>query len=193
MLFHAFRVVYAVKELDSHAKHGQSFKKRFGSMTEHFCAKDLPSGFVQVSESFFNHGSSWRNEGWNSLYGHFSQKSAPEHASTSARARVRPSTRFILQYRTRSGRMPLKKSVFDGKGAFTPDTNEALRANDLHVKSMQRRDRKSCGAIRVNEAARMAWITRRELSVWRASWKIRTLANICTALTNQKLALAVTN
>ncbi len=30
MLFHAFRVVYAVKELDSHAKHGQSFKKQFG-------------------------------------------------------------------------------------------------------------------------------------------------------------------
>ncbi len=29
MLFHAFRVVYTVKELDSHAKHGQSFKKTF--------------------------------------------------------------------------------------------------------------------------------------------------------------------
>ncbi len=29
MLFHAFRVVYTVKELDSHAKHGQSFKKNF--------------------------------------------------------------------------------------------------------------------------------------------------------------------
>ncbi len=28
MLFHAFRVVYTVKELDSHAKHGQSFKKK---------------------------------------------------------------------------------------------------------------------------------------------------------------------
>ncbi len=27
MLFHAFRVVYTVKELDSHAKHGQSLKK----------------------------------------------------------------------------------------------------------------------------------------------------------------------
>ncbi len=30
MLFHAFRDVYTVKELDSHAKHGQSFKKLFG-------------------------------------------------------------------------------------------------------------------------------------------------------------------
>ncbi len=45
------------------------------------------------------------------------------------------------------------------KGAFTPDANEALRANDLHVKSMQRHDRQSCGAIRA--------ITRRELSVTR--------------------------
>ncbi len=41
------------------------------------------------------------------------------------------------------------------KGTFTPDANEALRANDLHVKSMQRRDRQSCGAIRANEVARM--------------------------------------
>ncbi len=36
MLFHAFRVVYTVKELDSHAKHGQSFKKQFGRITEYF-------------------------------------------------------------------------------------------------------------------------------------------------------------
>ncbi len=28
MLFHAFRVVYTLKELDSHAKHGQSLKKK---------------------------------------------------------------------------------------------------------------------------------------------------------------------
>ncbi len=28
MLFHAFRVVYTGKEFDSHAKHGQSFKKK---------------------------------------------------------------------------------------------------------------------------------------------------------------------
>ncbi len=40
------------------------------------------------------------------------------------------------------------------KGAFTPDANEALRTNDLHVKSMQRRDRQSCGAFRANEVAR---------------------------------------
>ncbi len=53
-----------------------------------------------------------------------------------------------------------KQSIFclKSKGAFTPDANEAIRANDLHVKSMQRRDRQSCGAIRANEAARMAQI-----------------------------------
>ncbi len=53
MLFHAFRVVYTIKELDSHAKHGQSFKKQVGRITEYFCDKNLTSRFVQVSESFF--------------------------------------------------------------------------------------------------------------------------------------------
>ncbi len=54
MLFHAFRVVYTVKELDYHANHGQSFKtfSKFGCITEYFCAKNLTSGFIQVSESF---------------------------------------------------------------------------------------------------------------------------------------------
>ncbi len=52
MLFHAFRVVYTGKEFDSHAKHGQSFKKKIGHITEYFCAKNLTSGFVQVSEFF---------------------------------------------------------------------------------------------------------------------------------------------
>ncbi len=46
------------------------------------------------------------------------------------------------------------------KGAFTPDANKALRANDLDVKSMQRRDRQSCGAICANEAARMVRMAR---------------------------------
>ncbi len=45
------------------------------------------------------------------------------------------------------------------KGAFTADANEALRANDLHVKSMQRHDRQSGGAIRANEAARIERLT----------------------------------
>ncbi len=57
MLFHAFRVVYTVKERDSHAKHGQSFRKKFELITEYFCGKNLTSGFVQVSESFLDCGS----------------------------------------------------------------------------------------------------------------------------------------
>ncbi len=43
----------------------------------------------------------------------------------------------------------------DTKCAFTPDANEALRANYLHIKSLQRLDRQSCSAIRANEAARI--------------------------------------
>ncbi len=53
MLFHSFRVVYTVKELDSYAKHGQSFKKQFGRITEYLRGKNLTSGFIQVSERFF--------------------------------------------------------------------------------------------------------------------------------------------
>ncbi len=30
-----------VKELDSHAKHGQRFKNKFGRITEYFCAKNF--------------------------------------------------------------------------------------------------------------------------------------------------------
>ncbi len=45
MLFHAFRVVYTGKEFDSHAKHGQSFKKKIGRITEYFCAKNLRTSF----------------------------------------------------------------------------------------------------------------------------------------------------
>ncbi len=36
MLFHAFRVVYTVKEFDSHAKHGQSLKKMFWTYNRAF-------------------------------------------------------------------------------------------------------------------------------------------------------------
>jgi len=31
--FYVFRVVYSVKEIDSHAKHGQSLKQYFGQIT----------------------------------------------------------------------------------------------------------------------------------------------------------------
>ncbi len=38
-------------------KHGQSFKKQVGRITEYFCAKNLTLGFVQVSEIFLDRGS----------------------------------------------------------------------------------------------------------------------------------------
>ncbi len=47
--------------------------------------------------------------------------------------------------------------ILKPQGAFTPDANRAI---DLHVKSMQRREIQSCGAIRANEATRMARIER---------------------------------
>ncbi len=62
-------------------------KKCFGRITEYFCAKNLTSGFVQVSESFFSIVVlDDVNDGGNSLYGHFSRKNTPLHASTRARA-----------------------------------------------------------------------------------------------------------
>ncbi len=51
--------------------------------SEYFCAKNLTSGFVRV---FFDRCSWWRKRRWNSLYGHFSRKNTPVHASTRARA-----------------------------------------------------------------------------------------------------------
>ncbi len=55
MLFHAFRVVYTVKELDSHAKHGQSLKNNFWTYKSISVPKI--SLFVQVSEFFLDRGS----------------------------------------------------------------------------------------------------------------------------------------
>ncbi len=43
------------QELDSHAKHGQSFKKLFGCRTGYICVKYTPSGFVQVFSSMALH------------------------------------------------------------------------------------------------------------------------------------------
>ncbi len=53
----------------------------------------MPNTHFRVSykfwKVFFHRGSSWRNEGGNSLYAHFSWKNAPVHTSTGAGARVR--------------------------------------------------------------------------------------------------------
>ncbi len=49
MLFRAFRVIYTVKELDYH---DQSFKKRFGSMTEYLCGNNLLPGSYKFWKVF---------------------------------------------------------------------------------------------------------------------------------------------
>ncbi len=55
MLFHTFRVVYTVKELYSHANHGQSLKK---TVYVYLCAKNLTSGSYKFRENvFFDRGS----------------------------------------------------------------------------------------------------------------------------------------
>ncbi len=61
-----------------------------------------------------------------------------------------------------------------------------MNYNDSHVKSMQRHERQSCGAIRMNETPRMAQIER----FFPANGANRAFR---AALTNQELALAVTS
>ncbi len=74
-----------------------------------------------------NVNKSGRKRRWNSLYGHFSRKSAPVHASTSARARARPSTR--------SGRKSLKKCVFGCEGKITADGKRIINSEKTLIGS----------------------------------------------------------
>ncbi len=67
-------------------------KKLFGHIIVFQCQKS----HFRVRTSFgvfFDRGSCWRKWRWNSLYGHFSRKNAPVHASTGASAH--PTTCFI--------------------------------------------------------------------------------------------------
>ncbi len=86
MLFHAFRVVYTGKEFDSHAKHGQSFKKMFWTYNRVFLCQKYHFRVRTSFGEFFDRWSWWCKRRWNSLYGHFSRKNTPLHASTGARA-----------------------------------------------------------------------------------------------------------
>ncbi len=91
MLFHAFRVVYTVKEFDSHAKHGQSLKKKIWMYNRVFrCQK---SHFrVRTSGEFFQ---SWflLNEGGTPYMGISPGRTRPcthranQHASSGSAAR----------------------------------------------------------------------------------------------------------
>ncbi len=93
MLFRPLRVIYTVKSwilMLSMAKVSKNDLEVWLSIS---VAKIFFPGSYKFRKVFFNHGSCWRKRLWNSLYGHFSQKNAPVHAST--RARARPSTHFI--------------------------------------------------------------------------------------------------
>ncbi len=97
------RDIYTVKELDSHAKHGQSFKIRFGSMTE--CHKS----YFRVCTSFGTFYSIMAIADVNNV-GNMGISPGRTRPCTH-----RPSTRFIR----RSGGMSLKKCVFGCKGKIT--------------------------------------------------------------------------
>ncbi len=123
-------VIYTVNELDSHAKHGQSFKKWFGSITEYFCTKYTLLGFLQVLESFFDRGSSWDNEGGNSLYTHFSRKNAPVHTSTKAGARER--ARLSMLYPASLHRDSLGKNISKEVCFCFLSMSENFTANEIY-------------------------------------------------------------
>ncbi len=118
MLFHSFRVVYTVKELDSHAKHGQSFKKLFGRITEYLCAKNLTSGFVQVSDNFFLIVAlADVNDGGTPYMGISSGGRRPcAHRPAQEPERINALHPAALLHGTRAGRMSLKKCVFGCEG-----------------------------------------------------------------------------
>ncbi len=111
MLFHAFRVVYTVKELDSHAKHGQSLKTFFGRITVFLCQK---SHFrVRTSlESFFSIVVlDDVNDGGTPYMGISPARTCPcTHRPEWERERALNALQSAgWQHGTRSGRMSLKK------------------------------------------------------------------------------------
>ncbi len=96
MPFHAFRVVYIVKELDYHAKHGQSLKKQFGRI-------NFTSTFIKVSENFLIMALADVNDGGIPYMGISPGRTRP--CTHRPGTRARPSTRFIRLHGTRSGRI----------------------------------------------------------------------------------------
>ncbi len=118
MLFHAFRVVYTVKELDSHAKHGQSFKKKFGRITVFLCQKS----HFRVRTSFGKFFSivvlDDVNDGGTPYMGISPGRTRP---CTHRPEREQPinTLQSAALHGTRSGRMSLKKCVFGCEGKIT--------------------------------------------------------------------------
>ncbi len=105
MLFHAFRVVYTVKELDSHAKHGQSLE--FFSIVVLDDVNDGGTPYMGISP------------GRTRPCTHRPEREQPINTLQSA-----------ALHGTRSGRMSLKKCVFGCEGKitlFSFPKNPALR------------------------------------------------------------------
>ncbi len=98
MLFHAFRVVYTGKEFDSHAKHGQSFKKKIWTYNRVFLCQKSHFRIRTSFGEFFSIVVLYDvNDGGTPYMGISPGKNASVHALTRVRARARPSTGFNRQ------------------------------------------------------------------------------------------------
>ncbi len=94
-------------------------KNFFGGITEYFCAKNLTSGFVQVSESFFSIVVlDDVNDGGIPYMGISPGRTRP---CTHRPEREQPISTLhpAALHGTRSGRTSLKKSVFGCEGKIT--------------------------------------------------------------------------
>ncbi len=87
MLFHAFRVVYTGKEFDSHAKHGQSFKKKIWTYNRVFLCQKSHFRIRTSFGEFFSIVVLYDVTTVELLIWHFSGKNASVHASSRVRAR----------------------------------------------------------------------------------------------------------
>ncbi len=115
MLFHAFRVVYTVKELDSHAKHGQSLKKMFWMYNRVFlCQKSHFRVRTSFGEFFLIVVLDDVNDGGTPYMGISPGRTrrARIDQSESESAPINALQSAGWQHGTRSGRMSLKKCVF---------------------------------------------------------------------------------
>ncbi len=98
MLFHAFRVVYTGKEFDSHAKHGQSFKKNFWTYNRVFlCQKSHFRVRTSFGEFFSIVVLDDVNDGGTPYMGISPGRTRLYTHRPELRTRARPSTRFNRQ------------------------------------------------------------------------------------------------
>ncbi len=125
MLFRAFRVVYTIKELDSHAKHGQSWKKKSVSVPK----ISLP-GSYKFQRVFSIVALADVNDGETPYMGISPGRTHPcthrqERESLAVWSRRESESAAInvlhsaALHGTRSGRMSLKKCVFGCEGKIT--------------------------------------------------------------------------